>query len=85
VALAIFIVIGLAVGHVLGGPDPESAGVLALSTACRHPIIAMTIAAANFPEERFGAIIILYLLVNIVLSIPYIVWQKKHVAATAPA
>jgi BASS family bile acid:Na+ symporter len=85
-ALAIFVSIGLAVGHVLGGPDPDHAGVLALSTACRHPIIAMTIAATNFPGERFGATIILYLLVNIVLSIPYIAWQKKRVvAAAAPA
>lgn len=84
-ALAIFVVIGLAVGHVLGGPDPDRASVLALSTACRHPIIAMTIAATNFPEERFGGVIILYLLVNVILSIPYIGWQKKRVAATAPA
>lgn len=82
-ALALFVVIGLVVGHVFGGPDPDRASVLALSTACRHPILAMTIAATNFTEERFGAVIILYLLVNIVLSIPYIVWQKKRVVRLA--
>lgn len=81
VALALFVVIGLVVGHVLGGPDPDRQGVLALSTACRHPIIAMTIASTNFPQERFGGVIILYLLVNVVLSIPYIVWQKKKSVA----
>ncbi len=82
-ALAIFVIIGLVVGHVLGGPDPDRASVLALSTACRHPILAMTIAATNFTEERFSAVIILYLLVNIVLSIPYILWQKKRVVRLA--
>jgi bile acid:Na+ symporter, BASS family len=82
-ALATFVIIGLVVGHVFGGPDPDRASVLALSTACRHPVLAMTIAATNFTEERFGAVIILYLLVNIVLSIPYIVWQKKRVVRLA--
>lgn len=82
-ALAAFVIIGLAVGHILGGPDPTQASVLALSTACRHPVMAMTIAATNFSEERFGAAIILYLLVNIALSIPYIAWQKKRVVRLA--
>jgi BASS family bile acid:Na+ symporter len=77
-ALAIFVVIGLVVGHVFGGPDPDRASVLALSTACRHPVVAMTIAATNFPGERVGGLIVLYLLVNIVVSIPYIVWQQKR-------
>lgn len=82
-ALAAFVLIGLAVGHVFGGPDPTQASVLALSTACRHPVLAMTIAATNFSEERFGAAVILYLLVNIALSIPYIAWQKKRVVRLA--
>ena len=37
-ALSLFVAIGLAVGHLFGGPDPEHAAVLALSTACRHPV-----------------------------------------------
>jgi BASS family bile acid:Na+ symporter len=82
-ALVTFVIAGLVVGHVFGGPDPERATVLALSTACRHPILAMTIAATNFTEERFGAAIVLYLLVNILVSIPYIVWQKKRVVRLA--
>jgi BASS family bile acid:Na+ symporter len=83
IGLVIFVVLGLLMGHAFGGPDPEQASVLALSTACRHPILAMTIAATNFPEERFGAVIILYLLVNIVVSIPYIGWQTRHAAAAS--
>ena len=32
-AIAAFVLVGLAAGHVLGGPAPENASVLALSTA----------------------------------------------------
>ena len=45
----------------------------------------MTIASSNFPDERFGGVIVLYLLVNMILSIPYIVLQKRRVATAAPA
>lgn len=85
VALAIFVTIGLVTGHVFGGPDPDHAVVLALSTACRHPAIALAVAAANFPEQRFGAMIVLYLIVNIILSFLYVGWLKKRLAAVSPA
>jgi BASS family bile acid:Na+ symporter len=49
VALAAFVLIGLAVGHLLGGPDQEDRTVLALSTASRHPGVALAIAHASFP------------------------------------
>jgi BASS family bile acid:Na+ symporter len=50
-ALAAFVAIGLIVGRLLGGPDPEDRVVLALSTASRHPGVALAIATANFPQE----------------------------------
>jgi len=77
-AMVIFVVAGLAIGHLLGGPDPDHSMVLALSAACRHPAIALAIAAANFPNLRFGAIILLYVLVNGVAAIPYLTWQKRR-------
>ena len=77
-AILVFIVAGLAVGHVLGGPEREESAVLALSTACRHPAIAFTIASANFPEERFGGAIILYLLVSALVGIPYVRWNRQQ-------
>jgi BASS family bile acid:Na+ symporter len=80
-AIAAFVVAGLAIGHVLGGPEPEQAAVLALSTACRHPAIALAIASTNFPEERFGGAILLYLLLNLIVSMPYVTWQRKRLTA----
>src|SRR5262245_11311944 len=71
--LAAFSIVGLAVGHWLGGPDPARRSVLALSTACRHPAIALTIASANVAEPRpVMAVVMLYLIVSILLSTVYI-------------
>lgn len=78
-ALVGFVLAGLAVGHWLGGPEPHARTVLALSTACRHPGIAAAVANANFPgNHEVTAAIILYLLVNIVVCIPYIKWRRRH-------
>ncbi len=81
-AMVGFAAVGLFAGHVLGGPDPDHAIVLALSTACRHPAIALAIAAASFPGERFAGTIILYLLVSAIVGIPYIAWHRRQIAET---
>lgn len=75
-ALAMFTVAGLAIGHLLGGPDPDHSVVLGLSTACRHPAIAFAFASANFPDQRFGALILLYLIVSAIIGIPYARWSN---------
>ena len=82
----VFVVVGLAIGHALGGPSREERAVLALSTACRHPAIAIAVANANFPEEKLvPAAVLLYLLVNILVSIGYIVLQRRLRAAVRAA
>ena len=72
-AMTAFVVIGLAAGHFLGGPARESRAVLALACASRHPAIAIAIAQVNFPSQRLvPAAIVLYLLVNAVVSTAYL-------------
>lgn len=85
-AMAIFIAAGLAIGHVMGGPDREHAIVLAIATASRNPGIAIGIAAANFPAEDFVATMVLYgILVGLVTK-PYVRWQARRAPeAGAPA
>jgi BASS family bile acid:Na+ symporter len=87
VSMVILTAAGLLIGHVLGGPHPEQSVVLALSTACRHPALALTIATSNFPDRQFGAIILMYLIVSAIVCVPYLKWhQRRHVAAeVAPA
>lgn len=72
-AIIIFVLIGLAVGHSFGGPDPDNKTALALSTVSRHPGIAIAIANINFPEQKLAlAAILLYLLLSAVVTIPYL-------------
>ncbi len=79
-AFVAFIFVGLAAGHLLGGRDPDERITLALCTACRHPALAVAIAGANIPEEHHVfAAVLLYVLLNVVLTIPYVAWQRKKV------
>ncbi len=74
-ALAAFVLVGLVAGHLLGGPDPANRTVLALTTSSRHPGVAAAIATANFPHQTLvGSTILLYLLVNVIISMPYKMW-----------
>lgn len=83
-AIFLFLAIGLAVGHVLGGPEPDQSVVLALSTACRHPGIALSIAATNFPDQNFDGAILLYVVLGVLVGTPYVLWQRRQMR-TAPA
>jgi BASS family bile acid:Na+ symporter len=72
VALAAFVLVGAAIGHFLGGPEPENRAALAISTASRHPGIAAAVATANFPDQKLvTAAVLLYLLVNALVLTPY--------------
>lgn len=85
-ALVAFVVIGLGIGHWLGGPRPEESTVLALCTASRHPAIALALAKVNFPDEPFlGATILLYLVVVTAVTVPYTLRQRHVASRTARA
>ena len=75
IALGVFVLAGLAIGHFLGGPEPENRAALAISTASRHPGIAVAVASSNFPEQKLAtAAVLLYLLVNALFSRAYQSW-----------
>ncbi len=77
-AVAAFVLIGLLVGHGLGGPDPHDRTVLALAAATRHPGVALTIGSASFPgQKEVLPAILLYLVAAAVLTIPYVMWRKR--------
>jgi bile acid:Na+ symporter, BASS family len=69
-SLAVFVVAGYIVGHLLGGREPENRHALALATANRHPGVALAIASANFPAQKLAApAIALYLIVAGLVSL----------------
>ncbi len=83
--IATMVMIGLVIGHVLGGPDIAERTVLALSTSSRHPAMGLAIAVAVGVETRAGlAAILLYLIISTVVCVPYIMWRRKRTLATDP-
>jgi len=72
VAIIAVTVIAVLVGHWLGGPDPDDRTVLGLSTAMRHPGMAMAIAHAVAPDDKvIPAAILLIVIVAFIATIPY--------------
>jgi BASS family bile acid:Na+ symporter len=80
-AIVAFVAVGLLTGHLLGGPERDHRTVLALTTSCRHPGVALVIASAGFSDRRLLlACLLLYVIVSIVASFPYVMWIKRKTA-----
>jgi BASS family bile acid:Na+ symporter len=70
--------LGLLVGHMLGGPDPQVRTVLALATASRHPAVALAVAAALFPDQKLvPAAVLLSLIAGVLATTPYSSRRQK--------
>jgi BASS family bile acid:Na+ symporter len=83
--LVAFTLVGLAVGHFLGGPDEHERTVLALATATRHPGVAIAIVSLNFPDEKAALAVVLYhLVIGTLAAIPY-VRQRRGAAVRSQA
>lgn len=85
-AVAAVVVVALAAGDRLGGPDSGNRATLAVASASRHPGVALLIAGANYPDQRAAvtAAVLLYVIAAAVLTIPYGAWRRRHPAAGAP-
>jgi bile acid:Na+ symporter, BASS family len=83
-SLGAFALVGLIIGHVLGGPEPDHRRVLALATASRHPAVALAIAHANFSQQKLAiAAVFLYVIQSAVFSAIYLKWVKSERAGSA--
>jgi BASS family bile acid:Na+ symporter len=82
-AMALVVAVGLAAGHLLGGPDRGERGALAIAAATRHPGLALMIATAVGGDKRVMAAIVAFLLVGIIVSTPYQIWLMRRAGAEA--
>lgn len=81
-----FAVVGLIVGHLLGGPKIDNRPVLALATSSRHPAVALAIAGANFPQQKLaGPTVFLYVILSVIDSALYLAWFKRQRVGRASA
>lgn len=78
-ALVVITLVGLTIGHFLGGPDEDDRTVLAFATVSRHPGVA--IAVASLTDEPLAPVgVLLAVLVNEVATVPYKMWRKRLLA-----
>lgn len=83
IGLLCFTIIGLLVGHWLGGPNPDDRTVLALAASSRHPGVAIAVANLAFPNVDSVLVIVLaHLLLSAIIATPYVRWRTKEHAAT---
>jgi len=75
--IAVFVVIGLAVGHLLGGPAGEDRSVLALATASRHPGVALAVAHDTASLQPVLAIVLVCLVVGALFGAVYTKWIAR--------
>ncbi|MCX7304138.1 MAG: bile acid:sodium symporter [Hyphomicrobiales bacterium] len=82
--LVLFTAVGIVVGHMLGGPEPDDRSVLALATGTRHPGVAIAIASLNFADNKAVIVLMLWhLVIGAIVSVPYVRWRKaQHAKAS---
>ena len=76
--MAALVLISLALGYGLATRDPCLGVTLALVTSMRNPGIALLLAgiyAPEMPAVKLG--ILVYLLITVLLSIPFLRWQRS--------
>ena len=79
-AFATFTATALAAGHLLGGPDPAERTSLAVACASRHVGLALLV-AASYRGDRALALVAAYLIASALVSIPYVQWRRRVLAA----
>ncbi len=76
-AIVIITLVGLAVGHLLGGPNEDDRTVLAFATVSRHPGVA--VAVASLTDQPLAPIgVLLAVLVSEAAVVPYKLWRKRR-------
>ena len=78
VAIVGIVVAGILVGHILGGPHEGDRTALALSTASRHPGVAVAVAHAISPGDKSVVMaVLLAFLVAAIATAPYAKWRRR--------
>jgi BASS family bile acid:Na+ symporter len=75
-----FVLVALGVGHLLGGPDAEDRSVLAMSTASRHPGVALAIAHDTPNVLPVLGVVLICAIAGALLGKVYVLWTGRRVA-----
>ena len=69
-AAVIFVAVCFGIGWVLGGPGPDTRGVLSLGTAQRNTAAALVVAGQNFSDAKVVVMITVVMIVSFALLMP---------------
>ncbi|MFM7677029.1 MAG: transporter [Synechococcus sp.] len=86
--MAVLVLATLAIGLLMAGPraEPQERTTVALVTSMRNPGLALLFAATHAAGQPGVKIAVLaYLLVTVVLSLPFLRWQKRQEAKAEAA
>jgi predicted Na+-dependent transporter len=75
--MAVMVAAALAIGYLMAGPEPRERTPVALVTSMRNPGLALLFATTygtGMPGLKLA--VLAYLLVTVLLSIPFLRWQK---------
>ncbi len=77
-AMVIMVLVGLIVGHLLGGPKQEQRSTLAVASIARNVGLAMYIVAFSEVGQTAMPTILVYLLVGVTGQFLYKIWSKHN-------
>jgi len=80
-AISLVVIMALAAGHLLGGPDAQTRTALAIATIARNIGLALFITVLSGSEKRELATLAAYTALGFALAVPYILWRHKTVPA----
>jgi predicted Na+-dependent transporter len=69
----------IAVGHVLGGPDPATRTAVAISSSARNPGLALLVVAVNAAPLAVKVTVLSYIIVSALTILPYMFWRRRQV------
>jgi BASS family bile acid:Na+ symporter len=79
-AMVIMVLVGLSVGHLLGGPKQEQRATLAVASIARNVGLAMYIAGLSKVGQASIPTIVVYMLVGVAGQLLYKIWSKRRTA-----
>lgn len=76
-AISLVVVMALAAGHLLGGPNAQTRTALAIATIARNMGLALFITVLSGSEKRELAVLVAYMMLGFVLATPYNLWRRR--------
>lgn len=75
-AIALTTAAALAVGHLLGGPEPAMRTAVAITGAERNAGLALLVATLNGAPAQINATVLAYLMMSVLAIVPYAAWRR---------